>query len=566
VTAAFALNSYILTVTKSGSGTGTVTSSPSGIDCGATCSQLISHGATVTLTAMPLASSAFTGWSGGGCSGTGSCTVTMNAATTVTATFAVPTYVKASNTGPDDIFGYSVALSADGSTLAVGAYQEDSAATGINGDQTSNAAPNSGAVYVFTRSGTTWSQQAYIKASNPDSGDEFGSSVTLSADGSILAVGTGYEASAATGIGGNQADNSAPYAGAVYVFMRSGTTWSQQAYIKASNNDGFDLFGYSIALSADGSTLAVGALWESSAATGIGGNQADSSAGNSGAVYVFTRSGTTWSQQAYIKASNTDSSDLFGSRVALSADGSTLAVGATGEDSATTGIDGSQVFNNAPNSGAVYVFTRSGTTWSQQAYIKASNTDTFDAFGAGVALSADGSTLAVGATGEDSAATGIGGNQADNSGSDLGAVYVFTRSGTTWSQQAYIKASNTGVDDYFGNSIALSADGSSLAVGANSEDSAATGINGDQTSNAAPNSGAVYVFTRTGTTWSQQAYVKASNTGSGDFFGYSVALSADGSTLAMGARNEDSAATGINGDQTSNAAPNSGAVYVYSSL
>ncbi len=188
-------------------------------------------------------------------------------------------------------------------------------------------------------------------------------------------------------------------------------------------------------------------------------------------------------------------------------------MGAHSEASAATGINGDQTSNAAAGSGAVYVFTRTGTTWSQQAYVKASNTGANDLFGCSVALSADGSTLAVGAYGEDSAATGINGDQTSNAAADSGAVYVFTRTGTTWSQQAYVKASNTGAGDYFGISVALSADGSTLAVGALHEDSAATGINGDQTSNAAASSGAVYVFTRTGTTWSQQAYVKASNTG-----------------------------------------------------
>ena len=218
------------------------------------------------------------------------------------------------------------------------------------------------------------------------------------------------EASAATGINGNQADNSARYAGAVYVYTRSGTNWSQQAYIKASNTDANDRFGSSIALSADGSTLAVGASEEASAATGINGNQADNSASSAGAVYVYTRSGTSWSQQAYIKASNTNAYDSFGSTIALSGDGSTLAVGAD---------------NSALGAGAVYVYTRSGTSWSQQAYIKASNTNAGDNFGYSVALSGDGSTLAVGASEEDSAATGINGNQADNSAPIAGAVYVY---------------------------------------------------------------------------------------------------------------------------------------------
>src|SRR5262249_26312990 len=157
---------------------------------------------------------------------------------------------------------------------------------GIGGDQADNSALGAGAVYVFTRSGTTWAQQAYIKASNMDAGDQFGASLALSADGSTLAVGAFEESSAATGIGRDQADNSAEKAVAVYVFTRSGTTWTQQTYIKASNTDADDFFGTSLALSADGSTLAVGAFGESSAATGIGGNQTDNSADSAGAVYV----------------------------------------------------------------------------------------------------------------------------------------------------------------------------------------------------------------------------------------------------------------------------------------
>jgi hypothetical protein len=296
------------------------------------------------------------------------------------------------------------------------------------------------------------------------------------------------------GIGGDQADDSTTDAGAVYVYTRSGTTWSQQAYVKATNAGAGDAFGASVALSADGSTLAVGASEEASAATGIDGNQANNSAYGAGAVYVYTRSGLTWSQQAYVKASNPDALDLFGGSVALSTDGSTLAVGAWGEDSVATGIGGKQLNNAAGNAGAVYVYTRSGPTWSQQAYIKASNSGAGDFFGDSVALSADGSTLAVGAPGEASAASGIGGNQASNSASGAGAVYVFTRSGTKWRQRAYVKSPNPGEVDYHGDSVALSADGSTLAVGVSGEDSAATGIGGSQYDDSAGGAGAVYVY------------------------------------------------------------------------
>ncbi len=191
-----------------------------------------------------------------------------------------------------------------------------------------------------------------------EAGDSFGWSVALSADGSTLAVNAEHESSAATGVGGNQADNSAQYAGAVYVFARSGTAWSQQAYVKASNTGEDDVFGTGVALSSDGSILAVGAGNEFSAATGIGGDQTDDSAEGAGAVYVFARTGATWSHQLYVKASNTDAGDGFGNRIALSADGATLAVAAPGEGSAATGIDGDQADDSAGGAGAVYVFDR----------------------------------------------------------------------------------------------------------------------------------------------------------------------------------------------------------------
>ena len=453
-------------------------------------------------------------------------------------------YGKASNnTGGKDYFGYSVALFGD--TLVVGT------GGGV------------GSVYVFVRSGTTWIQQAYLKASNTVGGDAFGRSVALSGD--TLAVGANRDDSGATGVNpaGGQADNSTSSAGAVYVFVRSGTTWTQQAYLKASNTGAGDFFGTSVALSGD--TLAVGANFESSGATGVNpaGGQADNSTSSAGAVYVFVRSGTTWTQQAYLKASNTGAGDFFGTSVALSGD--MLAVGAAGESSGGTGVnpaDG-EADNSASSAGAVYVFVRSGATWIQQAYLKASNTGPGDFFGYSVALS--GNTLAVGAVYEGSGGTGVSpaDGEADNSASSAGAVYMFVRSGTTWTQQTYLKASNAGAGDTFGTSVALSGD--TLAVSAPYEASGATGINptGGQADNSAGQSGAVYVFVRSGMTWTQQAYLKASNTGPGDFFGYSVALSGD--TLAVGACNEASGATGVNpaGGQADNSAGFAGAVYVF---
>ncbi|ACY13317.1 Integrin alpha beta-propellor repeat protein [Haliangium ochraceum DSM 14365] len=458
-------------------------------------------------------------------------------------------YGKASNTGADDWFGFSVAVSGD--TLAVGAYGEDSGATGVGGDQDDNSAAGSGAVYVFRRTGTGWAQEAYLKASNTGAEDRFGGSVAVSGD--TLAVGAYGEDSGATGVGGDQDDNSAAGSGAVYVFRRTGTGWAQEAYLKASNTGAYDGFGGRVAMSGD--TLAVGARYEDSGATGVGGDQDDNSAAGSGAVYVFRRTGTAWTQEAYLKASNTGASDTFGYSVAVSGD--TLAVGAYGEDSGATGVGGDQDDNSAVDSGAVYVFRRTGTGWGQEAYLKASNTGAYDYFGISVAVSGD--TLAVGAYGEDSGATGVGGDQDDNSAVDSGAVYVYRRTGTGWGQEAYLKASNTGAYDYFGISVAVSGD--TLAVGAYREDSGATGVGGDQDDNSASGSGAVYVFRRTGTGWAQEAYLKASNTGADDRFGDSVAVSGD--MLAVGAPYEASGATGVNGDQDDNAAVDSGAVYIF---
>ena len=378
-------------------------------------------------------------------------------------------------------FGLSVAI--DGDTIVVGAPFESSGATGVNGDQNDTSAFGAGAAYVFVRNGTTWTQQAYLKASNTRANTQFGNSVAIVGD--TVAVGSLHEASSATGVNGNQNDTSAPDAGAAYVFVRNGTTWTQQAYLKASNAGSGDLFGRPVRMSGD--TLVIGAFFEDSSATGVNGDQGDNSAQDAGAAYVFVRNGTTWSQQAYLKASNTEANDTFGSSVAI--DGDTVVVGAYHEASSATGVNGDQSDNSAPDAGAAYVFVRNGTTWSQQAYLKASNTDANDEFGAAVV---SGDTVAVGALQEASNARGINGDQSDNSAPNAGAVYVFTRSGTTWTQRAYVKASNTDPGDGFWRCDMV---GDTLAVGAPDEDSAATGVNGDQNDNSADGAGAVYVFT-----------------------------------------------------------------------
>jgi len=462
--------------------------------------------------------------------------------------FEQQAYLKASNTDLGDEFGWSTAISGD--TLVVGTYLESSNATGVNGDQTNDLAMSSGAAYVFTHTAGVWSQQAYLKASNTQSDDEFGLSVAISGD--TLVIGAHREDSNATGVNGDQNNDLASKSGAAYVFTRTGSVWSQQAYLKASNTNAYDVFGTSVAISGD--TLVVGAVNEGSNATGVNGDQADDSTWDSGAAYVFTRTDGVWSQQAYLKASNTDFSDYFGWSVAIS--GETLVVGARGEDSNATGVDGDQANNLASYAGAAYVFTRTDGVWSQQAYLKASNTGAEDRFGESLSISGD--RLVIGAYWEDSNATGVDGDGADNSAEGSGAAYVFTREDGVWDQQAYLKASNTRESDEFGRSVAIS--GLMLVIGARGEDSNATGIDGDITDYFSSASGAAYIFTPAAGAWGQRAYLKASNAETRDEFGRSVAIS--GHTLIVGAIGEDSGATGVDGEQADNSILSSGALYV----
>ncbi len=329
-----------------------------------------------------------------------------------------------SDAGYNQLFGVSVAISGD--TLVVGAPLE------------SSIAAESGAAYVFTRTGTAWTQQAFVKAAAPDSGDLFGGAVAI--DGDTMVIGS---------IDGDSAT----------IFARSDGVWSQQAFLT-----GPITFGRSVTVSGD--TVAVGA-------------RRSFAAGEPGLVRVFTRSGSIWSPQAQIKP--TASLTAFGTSVSLS--GQTLAIGAPYSDFVSR-MDG-----------AVYVYTRSGTSWSKQALLGESNGDPQDLFGVSVSLSGD--TLAVAANLEDSGATGVDGDEADDSMSNSGAVYVFTRSGVVWSQSAYLKASNTASDDLLGSEEGVggvSVSGTTVVAGAPYEDSNATGVNGDQSNDGASNSGAVYVF------------------------------------------------------------------------
>jgi hypothetical protein len=437
------------------------------------------------------------------------------------------TFGKSSTTMSGAQFGQAVAIDRD--TLVIGAPNE-----GL------------GAIHVFGRTGDGWIEQARVAS---QSSRQFGQSVAVSGD--TLVVGAPGDDSGATGIDGDPTGGFAIYSGAVYVFVRSGTSWIKQAYIKASNAGERDTFGTSVALSGD--TLVVGAPGEASSWMGIDGDQMDNSAEDAGAAYVFVRAGATWTQQAYIKATNTDAHDRFGSSVAVSGD--TAVVGSPSEASSAVGINGDQNDDRAVSAGAVYVFVRAGATWAQQAYVKASNTRTGGFFGGSLAVSGD--TLAVGALTETGISTGVNGDQR-GSGVPSGAVYVFARASGQWTQQAYIKASNAGGGDAFGASVALSpASGDFLAVGALGEASSGAA----QSDDTAPGAGAAYLFARSGDMWFQGAYVKASNVEFGDKFGSAVAVSA--TELVVGAPRESSAAGAGGVNAADNSAPGAGAIYIF---
>ncbi len=392
----------------------------------------------------------------------------------------------ASDGAANDTFGFSVSLSGDGNTALIGA---DLATVGSNYYQ--------GAAYVFIRSGGTWSQQQKLTSSDGAGYNNFGHSVSLSADGSTAFIGAYSDM-----VGAN------PGQGAAYVFVLSGGTWSQQQKLTASDGAAGAGFGNSVSLSTDGNTALIGA---NGATVGANAYQ--------GAAYVFVNSGGTWSQQQELTASDGAADDSFGCSVSLSADGNTALIGA---DSAKVGTHSAL--------GAAYVFVRSGETWSEQEKLTASDGGMTDQFGWSVSLSADGSTALIGASG----AT-VGTN------SFQGAAYVFVLSGGTWSQQQKLTASDGAAGALLGCSVSLSTDGNTALIGANG---ATAGGNTSQ--------GAAYVFVNSGGTWSQQQKLTSSDGAAGYEFGCSVSLSADGNTALIGAYNT-----------TVGANTNQGAAYVY---
>jgi hypothetical protein len=371
--------------------------------------------------------------------------------------------------------GADVALSSDGNTAIVG---------GPFGGVT-------GATGIFTRIGATWMEQAKLVGTGNVGHAGQGSSVAISADGNTVIVGGPSDASGA---------------GAAWVFTRSGVTWTQQgAKLVGSGAVGAAGQGGSVALSADGNTAIVGGSRDGSF---------------TGAVWVFVRDGTTWTQQGpKLTGTGAITPAAQGSSVAISADGNILLAG-------------------GPRDDAVWVFTRSGATWAQEGgKLTPSDAAGYAHFGRSVAVSANAATAAIGGY--------------SDGGVDRGATWVFTRSGSTWTQQG-AKLFGTGATGSRGpaqgTSVSLSSNGNLLLVGGPLDGWTPDPIDG-LAPPVTPATGAAWVFRRDHGTWAQSGD-KLVGTGSVNCFiavvcdgvsqGVSVGLSADGLTAIVGAPFDDS--------------------------
>lgn len=352
--------------------------------------------------------------------------------------FSQQAKLTASDGKSNDAFGTSVAISGD--TAVVG-----------NND---GAGPKGGAAYVFVRTGFTWTQQAKLTAPDGAAANGFGSQVAISGDTVVVGAVFG--------------DYLGVNSGSAYVFLRSGSTWSQQAKLDLPEGAANEYFGGAVAI--DGDTIAIGA--------------ANASLGN-GAVIVFVRSGTTWAREARINSPLPGAN--LGNAVAISG------------DRVLAGAD----FANAPasGSGAAIVLVRGGSGWSIEATLVAPDGAASDYFGNGVALAGD--TAVVGASRDDTGA-----------GFDSGSAHVFVRSGGTWAHEATLTAPDAARGDGFGYSVAVT--GVTALVGAPFDDEGGRA------------NGSVWVFRRNASTWSEFGKRVASDPPiSFGEYGASVAVSGD---------------------------------------
>ena len=421
----------------------------------------------------------------------------------------------------------------------------------------------------------------YLKASNTDPDDRFGREVTLSDDGRTLAVSAEHESSGASGVNGDQDDNSSLNSGAVYIFRPTAAGWRQTAYLKPPRNLPGLRFGVgqpqnqrAVALSSDGSIIAIGAT---------------SDGGLEGVVYVFRRAGSTWSLSATLRSPAPQSADFFGYSIDMSLDGRTIKVNSLQPQDAEVNHEG-----------RTHIFDRSGSTWVHKVTLAPFHAGDFCSK---VRMSGDGLTLVANCfvphgnvfravtlkrvgdawvhagdlpltsfTNEQPLALNFDATAMalTQSGTPNSSVGVYRWDGSTWVREANLSAPSTlPSSGSFGIALAFSRDGKRLAIGDFSSPAGGAGVSNSVQSGTAPH-GAVFLYHRNGpvaSPWQLRSVVKAPNPGSPnpgqDLFGISVALSGSGRTLAVGAVAEDSNARGIDGNQSNESAPDAGAAYVY---
>lgn len=373
-------------------------------------------------------------------------------------------------------------------------------------------------------------------------GDAFGAAVAISADGQILAIGApGEDNIRQEGASHREMVN----AGTVYLYHHRAGSWSPLARVQAGDGESDDRFGSRLSLSADGSLLVVAAPFKDHP------DRSQSSL-NAGVAYVYRRHQQGWQQEAQLRANNADGFDEFGSALAISADGQTIAISAPGEDGRS---DQNASDNQLINAGAVYLFRYQNDQWQQTTRLKADQAGLMDNFGSAISLSADGRVLAVGADRHDGA---INHERRSNSG----AVYLFEQRQAQWEFTAKLQSRHADANDNFGAALSLSKDGHRLAVGAPGE--AGTSVLLDETDNQAPNAGAVFIFERDAEGWQQLAYVKAPYGEANDGFGSQLQMSSEGQHLAVGAPWEDGALYGYGEEPTTNNdALQAGSVYLF---
>ena len=444
-------------------------------------------------------------------------------------------YLKAALPTPDAAMGTDLALSADGQTLAVGS-------------RPGGPSPGAGEVAVYTRTGIgTWVLQTTVRAPNAEAGDRFGVVVALSANGQTLAVGATGEDGSASAHPTLADNNDLPGSGAVYVFERQGTDWALTAYLKSHTPETDRGFGYAVDLSADGATLLVA-------------SERKPLAGERVEVFAGTGASRVFDAALPLTGALSDES------VSLSGDGLTVALGAYLDSSGGTGVYPAPLTDStSPQSGAVHVWARGTTGWTFQAYLKSARPHEGAEFGSSVDLSHSGDTLAIGSAGDDGGPDGVP-NEALHDRS--GAAHVFQRSGGVWTQTDELKAPVADRFDQMGQVVALSGDGLTVALGVPYEDGAGHGVTADPNDNSETERGAVWLFRRVAGAWGTGQFIKPSQTGAMDLssqFGWSVALSYPGTTLAVGARGQSDGASGVVTDPTrySGGTWSSGAAYLY---